>query len=182
MKNLGIDIDLVVANASIKWDKWLQEKSNVTESMLPTGEAEYAAHKHYPTFPKELCPISFWNSDTLYDEGVPLIPNSKEVITDLSNNYSIIFLTLVTGNHYESKYNYIKRHFSHIDYHFIAVGSHSKHLVNLDYMIDDRACNLVGFDDSVDTILFDSKFKQTTANDYVPMDWLSIQQYLRKKV
>lgn len=89
-------------------------------------------------------PLDFWRSDSLYDNLEP-IKGSVEKLQQLSQYFSLVFISRLKGNHHRSKVYFTKKWFP---FQEGFIGTHEKYLMNNSVvaMIDDLSENLVGFD------------------------------------
>jgi 5'(3')-deoxyribonucleotidase len=158
---LGIDIDAVLVDSLKKWDRYLMSIAGVEESRLPLGEISYNFAIYYPEV--EDC-LEFWRLEDLYDDMVP-IDGSVNALNKLDSLFDIVYITAIKGNHHKSKFEFIRRYFP-TGKGFIATKE--KHLVNVDIMIDDRASNLLKFENDVYTILFNSPYIQGVSHSFIP--------------
>ncbi len=156
-KVIGVDIDGVVVRSDIEWNKYLMNRANVSGSLLPIdGPIEYNLSKYYPNVYDAM---EFWRKKDLYDHMEPDLDSIK-YLNILSEEYDIIFVTALKGDHHKSKFAFIKRYFPYMK---AFLGTKEKGYVKCDYMIDDRIINLQQFEDTT-TIYIDRGYTQDDAD------------------
>ena len=158
-KVIGVDVDGVVVRSDIEWNKYLMNRANVSGSLLPLdGPVAYNLSKYYPNVYDAM---EFWRKKDLYDHMEPDY-DSVKYLKSLSENYDIIFITALKGNHHKSKFNFVKRHFPFMK---AFLGTKEKGYVKCDFMIDDRISNLQQFDpEETTTVFLDRGYTQDDAD------------------
>lgn len=151
---LGIDIDTVVVDLSPDWDLWLMDKAGVMESRIPPpgGMLDYNLGKYYP---EVTAPLDFWGQTDLYDTALPVV-DAVEYLSKLSHHFDLVYISHITGNHYVSKVNFIKRHLPEGE----IIATKAKHLVDVNIMIDDRLSYLMKFKPKTHLIWFYTIYSQ----------------------
>ncbi|AND75010.1 hypothetical protein pf16_87 [Pseudomonas phage pf16] len=161
MAIIGVDVDLTVVDS----DSGLFEHCNmlsglnlnheiVTERM---GHVPYDFSKIYPELTDAQI-MRYWGQRDLYDFMEPK-EGAVEVLRQLSKQHHIVFVTILTGDHYDSKRHFLDRHFPFAD---ALVCTKQKDFARIDMLVDDRvenlnACAKVG----IAPILFESAYAQT---------------------
>jgi 5'(3')-deoxyribonucleotidase len=67
-----------------------------------------------------------------------------------------VICSVISGNHYESKKNFINRKYPFA----MFVGTEHKSLIETDVVIDDRSDNLIKFSEGTQKVLYKTKYKQ----------------------
>jgi 5'(3')-deoxyribonucleotidase len=130
---LGVDVDLTVVDPVTDpmygWVQWYKAQTGhdiFEEVQGKEFHLDDMMHNHHD-------PMMFWKNPHLYDLMVPM-DNSVEVLRELSEKYTIAFISHCMPEHHHSKHLFLKRHFPFM-HGFIDTGD--KHLVRPDIMIDD---------------------------------------------
>lgn len=147
---LGIDVDLTVLKSDEAWWEWLVHMSIApkdVDTTIPLKEMKHVAMTNKNLIPYNLSQyfdetlnhnvdhMDFWRNEGVYDTILPR-EDAKEVLRRLSDDFKLVFITHSKGNAGRSKYNNIARMLGHRNFSYIITKE--KHLVNVDYMIDDR--------------------------------------------
>ena len=162
---LAIDVDETVVSALHDWNKWSID--NLGYSLDFTKEVSDKRAEE------------FWKQDDLYDDKEPF-EEAKKVIDDLYNYFTIIFVSHSFNEHLNSKKKFLDRNFKYSKF----ISTSEKHLVDCDFIIDDREVFLKPFKDNnhkAITILLKREFKSTGISDF-HMDWPEIHKFLLSKV
>jgi len=133
---IGVDVDLTVVDTLTPWLHWYEQCTGetITEEMLnaiPYG-VEVLMDKHDD-------PMEYWKNCELYDGKTP-INGSIGALQVLSEHYNIIFVSDTLPEHMESKNNFIDKFFP---FHKGFIATKQKHLVNMDWLIDDKIQNVI---------------------------------------
>jgi len=109
-------------------------------------------------------------------EDLPLMPDSQQVLKDLSARFEIYIATqaMAVPNSLGPKYRWLQRHFSFIPpTHYVFCGN--KSILRADYLIDDLPRNLQRFEGQV---LLYSAPHNLTATGFVRMNnWQDVADY-----
>lgn len=132
------DVDgTIVDNVSHKWGEWYLEKTGVlltTSDLLnmPTIFSNPNLAKDYAIDPR-----LYWYQHDLYD-NIDLFPGVSSWFDILHNNYDleVIFVSCCIDAHLESKFNFIKRNFANLNYHF--VNTCPRHFIHADIILEDN--------------------------------------------
>lgn len=138
-KTIALDMDEVIAN--------------VTPKFLDLYEESYG---------RRLKKVDYWGKkiyeiegameirDRLFEKGffrdLPVMPGSREGVRALMDDYEIFITTAAQEfrNCLEDKYDWLQEHFPFIHWrNYVFCGD--KRVLGTDYMIDDHARNLEGF-------------------------------------
>lgn len=167
MAIIGVDVDLTVVdsdNGLFDHCNFLTGLSRSHESVTEhLGHVPYDFSVLYPELTDQQI-TRYWGGDDFYDSMLP-IEGSVEALRRLSRKHSIVFVSILTGNHHDSKLRFLKQHFP-----FAAgfIGTKQKHFARIDMLIDDRvenlnACAQVG----IAPVLYESKYAQTAEATYL---------------
>ncbi len=142
MKRIAIDMDEVIADAYLRIIDWyerdfsrrisleeLQGKSFI-DVVLPEHRGKIREYLHTDGFFKDMA----------------VIPDSQEVIFELSKKYEIFITTAAMEfpTSFVHKYEWMKAHFPFIPWtHIVFCGD--KSIIHADYLIDDRSRHFKGF-------------------------------------
>ncbi len=134
-KLIGVDCDLTVCPSDVGWCEWLAEK----HGYVKTPMIEYDFSKYYPQCGD---PYAYWR-DLNYNQFQP-IEGSVDTLKYLSEDFGIVFISSVKGNHNKSKYYWLQQHFPFMEGY---IATKEKHLMNdsVVAMIDDRNSILAKF-------------------------------------
>jgi len=109
-------------------------------------------------------------------EDLPLMPDSQQVLKDLSARFEIYIATqaMAVPNSLGPKYRWLQRHFSFIPpTHYVFCGN--KSILRADYLIDDLPRNLLRFEGQG---LLYSAPHNLTATGFVRMNnWQDVADY-----
>ena len=167
-KTIAIDVDGVVVDCGDLWYRWLQDRFEINFddvwawyykhniNLLP-----YDLTKLF-VIPEGVDAYAFWKDSRLYDSLKPLKDSQKyiEKLSDLG--YNIVFVSRISGEHSESKFNFIKRNFKFDG----VIFTREKHFVRCDYFIDDSIANISKQPEDVICIQYRTKYLEegVTAN------------------
>lgn len=166
-KRIGIDLDLTTVRSDLGWLSWLEQRSTFfrrkeyTQALL-SGRVEYYLPKYF-VLHKGVDPMAYWKEKVTYP-NVAFLPECKEVIRNLYEaGYEIIFISYCMGcpDQIGNKLNFLKEEFDFLlprDFNFVPTKK--KHLVNVDYMIDDRNQFLQTMDSNVKLIKIKTPYTQ----------------------
>lgn len=138
-KTIALDMDEVIANVTPKFlDIYEQTYGRRLQ------KAEYWGKKIYQI------DGAMEIRDRLFEKGffrdLPVMPGSREGVRALMEDYEIFITTAAQEfrNCLEDKYDWLQEHFPFIHWrNYIFCGD--KRVLGMDYMIDDHAHNLEGF-------------------------------------
>jgi len=109
-------------------------------------------------------------------EDLPLMPDSQQVLKDLSARFEIYIATqaMAVPNSLGPKYRWLQRHFSFIPpTHYVFCGN--KSILRADYLIDDLPRNLLRFEGQG---LLYSAPHNLTATGFIRVDnWQDVADY-----
>ena len=154
-KVLGVDVDLTVVDTGVSWFNWLNNVC-LSNKEMPEGTTEYDLTKYFSEELKGKDGYEYFRHTGVYDTLRP-IAGSVDVLTNLSSNYEVVFISQVKGNHSKSKVEFIKRYFP---FYSGIVFTKEKHHVAVDIMVDDRVKFLNQFGDDVKKVLFKTNYIQ----------------------
>lgn len=141
---IGVDVDLVAVNSDCGLLEWcnnlsaypLEHDEVFNESNY--GTLPYEFHYLYPDLNIEQV-IDYWRQEHLYDDMAPA-PGCVSVLKHLHDDgHHIVFVSALTGNHYDSKRKFLERYFP---FATGFIGTHQKQYAGVDLLIDDRMENL----------------------------------------
>lgn len=147
MAIICFDVDNTVINSGERMGLWLASQQWYQDCFDHQKAAyEYATTRYTPwegiDLPKywQEKAISWWKQEGLFDDMRP----SDEVMSSLENlhrkGHTIVFASHVEGAHAKSKVQFLKRWFPYMD---AFLATRQKHYVRCDYLVDDRASNLI---------------------------------------
>jgi len=169
---IGIDVDLTIVPTLEKWLKWYEEKTG-HKVELPPGIG-YDVNKYLS---KHENPYEFWELEDLYDDIEPY-KDAKYFIDKLSENHTIVFVSSVFGNHYDSKKRFIEKYFPYA--HFIATDS--KWLVDVDILIDDKIETIDEFyENNKDRRKVYGFYYPTLINNFFGLRWEEIYKNIEEE-
>lgn len=187
---IGIDVDNTVVGLDRLWYKWIEERYPLPweidfdariinkSGRIVTFDEEPLPYNYAEITGCKKTTHNFFNCVDIYDEAVPY-DGAKEVIRELRKNHEVIFISAIGkhGGHYNSKLNFLRRHFGR-SVEMISAVSAIKYLVNVDVMIDDRVGVLEKFDAiGKKTIWRNDKTHQVEDINFIPTmeftDWKS---------
>lgn len=160
---IGVDVDLVAVNSDIGLLEWCNKLSShplmyndvFNEELY--GTLPYEFHTLYPDVSMEQV-IDYWRQEGLYDNMMPA-PACGSVLWRWHNQgHHIVFVSALTGNHFDSKRKFLERHFP-----FMSgfIGTHQKQFASVDVLIDDRMENLNAVRKTgIEPILFSTAYCQ----------------------
>tara|TARA_B100001105_G_scaffold148940_1_gene119443 strand:- start:10819 stop:11403 length:585 start_codon:yes stop_codon:yes gene_type:complete len=147
-KTIIIDIDNTILCPMDKWIAWSAENSNSCDERrylkdCVTGNVDYNFSNYFDLH-EGVDGLDFFRQEDLYDD-IELLPNAKHVITSLSEENTILFVSFSKSWHLKSKFSIIKRNFPWVieGERGAFISCKHKHHVPSDIFIDDRAllCN-----------------------------------------
>jgi len=171
-KILAIDMDEVVADAVPRFVEWYERDTGIflTPQEIHGGEAWDAVRPEH----RELA------SKYVYKKGffrdLPVMKDSQEVIMELMTHYEVFFASAAMPFKYslEEKHDWLEEHFSFVpNTHWVLCGA--KHIINADFLIDDRSKNFERFRGT--GILYDSPHNQKETRYHRVQNWQEIREY-----
>ena len=140
VKIAAFDVDGVVVDLSLDWWKFLEHRSSYRVP-YDTVSTAYDFGSFYPDVSTETS-HSFWKSRDLYDGRNP-IPGCKEAIRRFhENEFHVIFVSHVEGDHAKSKFEFLKRHFPFMKGY---IPTREKAYVQPTIAFDDRVKHLANY-------------------------------------
>lgn len=109
-------------------------------------------------------------------EDLPLMPDSQEVLKDLTRRFEIFVATAAMSvpNSFSAKYRWLERHFPFIPpTHYVFCGN--KNILRADYLIDDLPRNLLRFEGQ--GLLFTAPHNLTLTGFTRVNDWQEVAKY-----
>ena len=160
MAIIGVDVDLTIVNSDYGLVDWCSKLSAApltfrdvfTQTGLP-----YEFFTLYPDVTIEQV-IEYWSQENLYDDMEPMADSVNTLRELHRDGHQIVFVSALTGLHYNSKLNFLKRHFP-----FMSgfIGTHQKQFAKVDILIDDRMENLNAcLNAGIKPVLYSSPYKQ----------------------
>jgi 5'(3')-deoxyribonucleotidase len=124
--------------------------------------------------------MDFWRNEGVYDWVDP-VNGSLDALMEIKRviGCDIIAVSHCKGNHFKSKWQFLKRNFGNTIDGFIATKE--KYYVACDILIDDRNSYLNKMPDGIGCIRFDTCYTQDeepTRLMKVCKDWEEITEYL----
>ena len=133
-----IDVDLCVVDVSQGWLAYLNAYyKQVTD--IPDENIEYNLSKYFTVQDHQFAHgidglSSYWTWGNLYDYAVPL-PYTRDIVNKwIEQGHDIVFVSMVVGNHFESKKLFLEKYFQGASF----VATSRKDLIPCDVFIDDR--------------------------------------------
>lgn len=151
---LGVDVDGVCCPSIDGWKAYLEYFNGFGKVVHRTdGLLEYDLSNMYPNV---LNPYDYWRKLD-YDQFKPM-EGSVEALKQLSEHFSIVFISRIKGNHTKSKYYWLREHFPFMTEY---VATHGKWVMSgsVVAMIDDRLDVLAPFDYD-QRVLFKTNYTQ----------------------
>lgn len=170
-KVIAVDIDLTVVDTGVVWWNWLLETAtlkdpDMTYDSLSKRMYSYIIGLNIPSASYDLSnyfkdftvdPMEFWHKTHLYDNLEP-IEDSVRVLEALkSMGYTIIFVSYCFNGHFDSKWNFIDRHFPFNDG---VIATRQKRFINCDYIIDDRIEYVQALPEKTERIIMNTIYEQ----------------------
>jgi len=172
---LGVDCDQVLVDTGAAWLAWLNKKSGKNLS-IQDCRYDYNLTKYFPELSD---PYAFFEGDVYDSLDSCILPDSKQVLKRLSEQFEIVVVSHVIRDHFESKQRFIQRNFPMVN---AFVATDKKHFVDVDVMIDDRCCYLKHFNpQSTYRILFQTDYIQKDGMvglDAIAADWNHVEVLL----
>ena len=109
-------------------------------------------------------------------EDLPLMPDSQQVLKDLSARFEIYIATqaMAVPNSLGPKYRWLQRHFSFIPpTHYVFCGN--KSILRADYLIDDLPRNLLRFEGQ--GLLYSAPHNLTATGFVRVNNWQDVAEY-----
>lgn len=163
---IAIDVDMTIVDSGNMWLEWLEEKAGRRVERGPW--MPYNLATLFPEMDNEEG-MGFWKSASLYDECLPMEGAVDSLEAMHRAGHKIVFVSYVMGNHFESKQNFLKRHFP---FHSGFIATREKHLVTAaDVIVDDRVDNLVRCNKAgIKAVQFDTPYTQSARADFPKID------------
>jgi 5'(3')-deoxyribonucleotidase len=170
---LGVDVDGVCCPSIDGWKAYLEYFNGFGKVVHRTdGMLEYDLSNMYPTV---LNPYDYWRKLD-YAQFKP-VEGSVEALKQLSEHFSIVFISRIKGNHTKSKYYWLREHYPFMTEY---VATHGKWVMrgSVVAMTDDRLDVLEGFP-LEKRVLYKTPYTQHTSCDvgYCIEDWKSMDVY-----
>jgi len=171
MKRIAIDMDEVMADFMEKHLLHFNREFNDTvtiEQLAGTHLRELRPH-----LAKE---ARSFLEDPLYFRDLPVMPNSQEVIEELSKKYEIFITTaaMEVPASFTAKYEWLKEHFPFLDeMNYVFCGD--KSIVDADYLIDDNSKHFKRFKGQ--GILYTAPHNAHVTGFVRVNNWLEVREY-----
>lgn len=164
-----IDVDETITNNIDNWRAWYYNLTGIT--LILDGSDDFDS--------LDIDPLLYFKREDVYKDNT-LNDGVLEFIELVKYDYEIIFCSCCFPEHVVSKKNFLEKNFSYIDYHF--VDTCSKHLLDIDYAIDDRAEYLRGFRNYVTKFQIITTVNKSHENEgMMYRDWYGIIEYFKNK-
>jgi 5'(3')-deoxyribonucleotidase len=170
-KIIAVDVDLTVVDSLSSWVEWYHTLTghNIEEDLkTKTYGIEELMHRHST-------PMDFWRKPDLYDNLQP-IEDCVDVLTYLSGEYDIIFVSKCEPEHQRSKEYFIKRNFP-FSKGFISTGD--KEFIKADIFIDDYEKFLTKIknqNEFIKVYMHKTRLNENHQQNFKAMDWNEILQ------
>lgn len=147
MAIICFDVDNTVINSGDLMGRWLASQQWYQDCFEHQEAAyEYATTRYtpwegidLPTYWQDKAK-AWWKQEGLFDDMRP----TDEVMASIEalhrDGHVIVFASHVEGAHAKSKVQFLKRWFPYMD---AFLATRQKHYVRCDYLVDDRASNLI---------------------------------------
>jgi len=142
-KTIIIDIDNTILCPMDKWIAWGADNSHNCDERrylkdCVTGNVDYNFSNYFDLH-AGVDGLDFFRQEDLYDD-MELLPDAKHVITSLSEENTILFVSFSKSWHLKSKFSIIKRNFPWVieGERGAFISCKHKHHVPSDIFIDDR--------------------------------------------
>ena len=157
---IGVDVDLTVVSSDRFWFDWcnskVRNKLDYEEVMASGKPVPYDFGKLFGFTDPEVA-MDFWHDESLYDNMLP-IEGAIAALKLLSKDHKIVFVSKLTGNHFESKHEFVQRNFPFADG---FIGTSEKHYARVDLLIDDRIDHLNNVQrHCIQPILYNTRYTQ----------------------
>lgn len=142
-KTIIIDIDNTMLCPMDKWIAWALTNSSYCDEPrymrdCIKGSVDYNFSNYFDLH-EGVDGLDFFRQEDLYDD-IELLPDAKQVITSLSEQNTILFVSFSKSWHLKSKFSIIKRNFPWVieGERGAFISCKHKHYVPSDIFIDDR--------------------------------------------
>jgi 5'(3')-deoxyribonucleotidase len=182
---LLVDVDGVVADLMLGFDRWLDEKHGeripkylITHFNIPTSPALKDLHKRL-NLDKALA--SYMGEPEVYERYVDPIPGAADALIELQKIVDVVFVTATLKDapeSYVSKFHWCRKHFGPIE--MIAAPSRLKHIVQGTWIVDDRGdtCERFRGTDTV-PLLFGQPWNESPP-EIIRHDWPAVVQRVKE--
>lgn len=142
-KTIIIDIDNTMLDPIPKWMVWGTNNSQGCDKALMLQDYQSSTvdynFSNYFDLHEGVDGLDFFRQEDLYDD-IELLPDAKQVITSLSEENTILFVSFSKSWHLKSKFSIIKRNFPWVieGERGAFISCKHKHHVPSDIFIDDR--------------------------------------------
>jgi len=168
-KTIIIDIDNTILCPMDKWRLWGDKNSYHVDNVkvfkdYARKQVDYNFSNYFDLH-EGVDGLDFFRQEDLYDD-IELLPNAKQVITSLSEENTILFVSFSKSWHLKSKFSIIKRNFPWVieGERGAFISCKHKHHVPSDIFIDDRY-ELLNKHPSKLKVCMNTPFTQTEALD-----------------
>jgi 5'(3')-deoxyribonucleotidase len=171
MKRIAIDMDEVMADFTSKYVRLVNDicHANITAEEMRGRKIRQLR----PALVNDMIDIL---RDPTYFRDLAVMPNSQEVIRELSERYEIFITTAAMEfpTSFTAKYEWLKEHFGFLhDLNFVFCGD--KSIINADYLIDDNARHFKRF---IGQGLLYTSYHNVNETGYVRVnDWLEVKDF-----
>lgn len=142
-KTIIIDIDNTILCPMDKWIAWALTNANYCDEQRYMrdrikGNVDYNFSNYFDLH-EGVDGLDFFRQEDLYDD-MELLPDAKHVITSLSEENTILFVSFSKSWHLKSKFSIIKRNFPWVieGERGAFISCKHKHHIPADLFIDDR--------------------------------------------
>lgn len=185
---IGVDVDETIVEVMPAWLEYLNRVAGTNRTMRGCLY-DYNLGCHFPELKSlNIDPMSFWDSDYLYQTLRPTLGCVKAIRKLYENGHKIIFISHTRKMHHGSKVKFLKQHFPFIPLGDITSGhafiaTHEKGVMSqINVMIDDRLKYLPLFGKDVLKIQFKTPYTQDyngeVSLDMVSNNWSAIEDFV----
>ncbi len=142
MQRIAIDMDDVLADATLRFLEYLEERTGTRIEKAALWGKDWAevTDIHRET-------IREWLFEPGFFRGMQVIPDSQEVVRKLQERYEVFIVSAAMEFplSLHEKLAWMGEHFPFIDWRYIVFCGH-KYMIKADYLIDDHEKNLRVFE------------------------------------
>lgn len=147
MAIICFDVDNTVIPSGDLMGKWLAKQQWFQDCFESDEQAnEYATTRYTPwegiNLPKywQEKAMAWWKQEGLFDDMRPTDEVMAAIESIHQAGHTVVFASHVEGAHAKSKVQCLKRWFPYME---AFLATRQKHFVRCDYLVDDRASNLI---------------------------------------
>ena len=166
-----IDMDEVIVDNYAEFHRLYEERYG-----KPVDPADYAGRKIYQI------PGTEWIREQLYEPGhfrhLPLMEGAAEVVRELYERHEVWIVTAAMEfkHSFLDKYEWLHEYLPFVDWRRVVFCG-DKSIVHGDYMIDDKAKNLAGFNGT--GLLFAASHNRDETGYHRVANWGEVRDYFR---